>query len=42
MGKRASTMAAGLTDKLWDMADVVKMIDDYEERQKAERAKRVN
>jgi IS1 family transposase len=35
-------MAAGLTDKLWEMSDVVRMIDDYEDRQKAERAKPIN
>jgi len=23
-------MAAGLTDRVWDMADVVKLVDDYE------------
>ena len=31
-------MSAGLTDKLWDMADLVKLIDDYEAGRKGKAA----
>lgn len=31
-------MAAGLTDELMDMADVVKLIDEYEASRKAKAA----
>jgi IS1 family transposase len=29
--KTSPAMAAGITDKLWDMADIVRIIDDYED-----------
>jgi hypothetical protein len=28
--KLSPAMAAGITDKLWDVADIVRLIDDYE------------
>ena len=28
--KLSPAMAAGITDKLWDVADIVKLIGDYE------------
>jgi hypothetical protein len=28
-------MAAGVTDRLWDIADIVKVLEDWEEKQKA-------
>jgi hypothetical protein len=31
-------MAAGVTDKLWEMADIVKLVDEQEEREKVQRA----
>jgi hypothetical protein len=33
--KISSAMAAGVTDKLWEMSDMVKVLEDWEAGQKA-------
>ena len=34
--KVTPAMAAGVTDRLWEISDIVKLPDDWQERQRAE------